>query len=62
MNEITLQLLKDWYALYRQVRNGYHMSNSDYQELVRLNHLLMEATHEIHNKNMLNIRQELRIK
>jgi hypothetical protein len=47
------EILTEWYKLYRQVENGYHMSKQDWQELVRLNHLLMEATHKIHNDNML---------
>lgn len=41
-----------WFNLYKQYKNGYHMSNSDITELVRLNHLLMEAVHEIHNESM----------
>ena len=46
--------IMEWINQYKQYKNGYHMSDSDIKELVRLNHLVMEATHEIHNKNMLN--------
>ena len=28
---------------------------SDYHELIRLNHLVMEASHDIHNNDMLGI-------
>lgn len=45
--------LNNWYTLYRQKINGYHMSKLDKQDLIRLNHLVMEATHEIHNDHML---------
>jgi hypothetical protein len=47
------QEFKQWQALYKQYKNGYHLSDHDWRELTRLNHLLMEITHEIHNKNML---------
>jgi len=46
--------LKEWTALYKQSKNGYHMSDSDYRELLRLNFLVMEICHEIHNNNMLD--------
>ena len=45
--------LNEWYTLYRQVVNGYHLSKHDKMELIRLNHIVMEATHKIHNDNML---------
>ena len=48
------ETLKEWYTYYTQYKNGYHLSKSDLQEFIRLNHLLMELSHEIHNKNMLN--------
>lgn len=47
--------LDSWYSLYRQVYNGYHMSDSDKRELIRLNHLVMEVAHKIHNDNMLQV-------
>jgi hypothetical protein len=50
---MTKKELLDWYNLKKQVDNGYHMEKSDWQELIRLNHLVMEASHKIHNDNML---------
>ena len=47
--------LNRWFELYQlNTKTGYKLDKSEIQELVRLNHLVMEATHEIHNKNMLN--------
>ena len=51
MNE---QELKEWYELMVQFQNGYHLSVNDWRELTRLNHLVMEVSHNIHNTNMLN--------
>lgn len=50
---MTPQELKDWATLREQHVNGWHMSENDWRELVRLNHLVMEASHDIHNTNML---------
>jgi len=50
---MTKEELKDWYFWYRQVKNGYHMERNDWQALIRLNHLVMEAANGIHNENML---------
>lgn len=50
---MTEQDLKDWFALVKQVKNGYHLSDSDRRELLRLNHIVMEQAHKIHNDNML---------
>ena len=53
---MTKKELDKWYLLYRQHKikvAGYFMDNSDYIELVRLNHLVMELCHEVHNENML---------
>lgn len=47
------QDLENWYKLREQVVNGWHLSDHDKQELIRLNHLVMEATHKIHNDKML---------
>lgn len=54
---ITLsnQDITDWAVYIQQLRNGYHMADHDYKELIRLNYLVMEAAHEIHNDNMLGI-------
>ena len=51
---MTKKDLNEWYKLRIQYVNGYHLEPSDWRELVRLNHLVMEASHEIHNHNMLN--------
>lgn len=49
--------LDQWYRLQKQLRiqriSSWNMDKSDYQELIRLNHLVMEASHKIHNDNML---------
>lgn len=50
MNKKTLD---QWYKLYRQYINGYHMEKSDWKELINLNHEVMEASHKVHNDNML---------
>lgn len=51
------QELDQWYRLQKQLRiqriSSWNMDKSDYQELIRLNHLVMEASHKIHNDNML---------
>ena len=49
---MTKKELDTWYKWYKQYKNGYHMSDSDWHELVRLNHLVMESCHDVHNKNM----------
>ena len=48
------QELKEWSVLYKQFKNGYHLSNTDKQDLLRLNHLLMEECHNVHNSNMMD--------
>lgn len=45
--------LQEWYTFYTQYINGYHMSDWDKTNFIRLNHLVMEATHKVHNDNML---------
>ena len=50
---MTKQELNQWFTLREQVKNGWHLSENDWRELIRLNHLVMDATHEIHNHNML---------
>lgn len=49
--------LAQWYRLYRQLVNGYHLSKQDETELLQLNHLLMEVVNKIHNDNMLRDRK-----
>lgn len=51
---MTEQELKEWFTYYKQVKNGYHMSDWDYTALIGLNHKVMEACHDIHNDNMLS--------
>ena len=47
------QDLKEWTVLMKQFKNGHHLSKNDWNELTRLNHLVMEISHKIHNTNML---------
>jgi len=51
--------LDAWYKLLRQYKNGYHMEPSDKHELIRLNHLVMEESHRVHNDHMLEIRKSI---
>lgn len=51
---MTKEELEQWWTLREQIVNGWHMSDSDYRELIRLNHLVMEIAHKIHNDNMLS--------
>lgn len=51
---MTRQELNQWWMLRKQIVNGYHMSEQDTRELLRLNHLVMEASHKIHNDSMLS--------
>lgn len=46
--------LLEWHSWYRQYKGGYYLSEGDKRELIRLNHLVMGACHDVHNKNMLN--------
>lgn len=57
-NNMKKQDLNNWYKLLKQLNNG-KMKNSyskdeDYRELIRLNHLVMEATNKIHNDHMMS--------
>ena len=51
---ITKKELNQWYKLNIQIVNGYHIEQSDYEELLSLNYTVMESAHKIHNDNMLN--------
>ncbi len=53
---MTKKELNQWYDLHKQIVNGYHLSKDDWQDLIRLNHLVMETSHAIHNKNMLEMK------
>lgn len=61
-SKITAEELKNWFDLRQQVVNGDHLSDWDWRELVRLNHLVMEASHEIHNDNMLGFKNKMQTK
>ncbi len=50
---MTHEELKEWETWYIHYKNGYHMSKNDWVEFMRLNHVVLEATHEIHNHNMM---------
>lgn len=50
---MTNQELKEWKMYHKQYKNAWHLSKHDWMEFIRLNHLLMEQCHEIHNKNMM---------
>lgn len=54
MLSISKEDLTNWYTLREQLVNAWHLSAGDKSELIRLNHLVMEASQEIHNKNMLD--------
>ena len=51
--DYTKYTLDQWYKYVLQVNNGYHMSEYDKLEFLRLNHLIMESCHDIHNDSML---------
>ena len=51
--DYTKEELDQWYKYILQVNNGYHMAEHDVKDLLRLNHIIMESCHDIHNKNML---------
>lgn len=53
--------IKDWASLLVTVRRGWPMSASAYRELVRLNHLVMETSGDIHNDNMMGSNQVKRL-
>lgn len=43
--------IKEWGQYLVTLRRGWPMSESAKRELVRLNHLVMETTNDIHNAN-----------
>lgn len=53
VGNMTKEELEQWWILREQVLNGWHMSENDKKELIRLNHLVLEASQDIHNSNML---------
>lgn len=55
---MTLDDLKRWHELqaqstYADLDMAQALTNADKQELTRLNYLVMEVCHKIHNDNML---------
>lgn len=52
---MTQQELLRWWELLtnEEVKNKPMAFESDYRELIQLNHRVMEHAHEIHNNNML---------
>ena len=50
---MTTKELKQWHSLIKTIKAGEKLDASDYQELLRLNYLVMELAHFIHNDNML---------
>ena len=53
---MTKQDAQRW--IYLRENNLFKMlDDTEYQELLRLNHLIMEASREIHNNNMLKGKQ-----
>ncbi len=49
------QTVNEWFNLMKQYQNGYRLSESDWIELKRLNHLVMEKCHEIHNNSQIDM-------
>jgi hypothetical protein len=45
---MTHNELNEWFVLYKRNKLGL-LSSSEYKELIRLNHLVMEISHAIHN-------------
>lgn len=43
-----------WFKYVKAFNNGWHFEPEDKREFIRLNHLVMEESHKIHNDNMLN--------
>lgn len=50
---MTTDELNEWFVFYKLYRNGVSFSDWEWNNFIRLNHLVMESSHEIHNKNML---------
>ncbi len=50
---MTQKELELWFSYMLTIEAGEKLGHSDYSELLRLNHKVMELAHKIHNKNML---------
>lgn len=48
---MTIQELNEWYKLTIRYKLK-NVDKSEYYELIRLNHLVMETANAIHNNNM----------
>mgnify|MGYP001611459344 CR=1 FL=1 len=46
--------LSVWYRYIKALQQGKYLEKEDKRELIRLNHLVIEASHKIHNDNMIN--------
>jgi hypothetical protein len=46
---MTQQELIEW----QELRMRKELDRGEYRELIRLNHLVMEVSHDIHNHNMM---------
>lgn len=44
---MTTKQLQEWYKLYKQYKNGYHLSIDDFLMLGELNNRLMKITIEV---------------
>jgi hypothetical protein len=51
---MTQKELIYWFRYSKDLKKGTFMEREDYRKIIRLNHLVMEIAHEIHNNNMLN--------
>jgi hypothetical protein len=55
---MTQKELITWFryikAINKPQTHDNYMENEDKQELIYLNHRVMEMAHDVHNKNMLN--------
>jgi hypothetical protein len=51
---MTQKELIYWFRYSKDLKKGTFLEREDIQELIRLNHLVMEIAHKIHNDNMLN--------
>ena len=55
-DKLTKKELDTWFKYQKALKNGAYFEREDKRELLRLNHLVMEASHAVHNENMTDIR------
>jgi hypothetical protein len=53
---MTREDLNIWYKYQKALHNGDYLEKEDKQELIRLNFLVMEVCHKLHNDSMLEMR------